>query len=274
MPPTKQVKAKTFSLVVFPLTKTLQFYWYLGHVLSVLCFFLSVIFGFISQAKSISFYRYTLFFELVSYGIVVRQVHFKVKKSSINQILKDENVQYLLFAIVLFVSSFIIGTLSGSLYSYVIFSFFHSVTYFQSHLLDALPISIDSQAAINSRITSITTNYNQQALFFASAAELMIISNFFWTIPGLLILIFRNPLHFVVKALTLAASIVFVKLRFNDSQYTRTVVQQFDMRILTFLSHPAIPLSIVGLYTSFKNSIMKYIGPIRVPISSGTKKNQ
>lgn len=275
MSPTKRVDKNASSPAILPLAKSLQFYWYSGHVLSVVCFVCSFLLGFFSPSKSLTFYRYSLFFEFISYGIVVKQSHFNKRKSVRNQLLKDENVQYLLFATVLIMSSYVIGPLSGSLYSYVIFSFFHSIAYFQTHILEALPISLNAQAAINSRITFLTENYNQQALFFASAAEVMILSNFFWVIPGVLFLIFRNPLKTVVKLLTFAASIVFVKLRYNDSQYTKAVVQQFDMRITTLLSHPAVPQPVARFYNNtFKDFVVKYIGPVRVSISKDVKKSQ
>lgn len=275
MPSNKQVGTKSFVLKVSSLSNGLQFYWFLGHVLSVIFFTCSFVFGFFSPSKSLSYYRFTLFFELLSYGIVIKQIHYKTRQANKNQLLKDENVQYFLFAVILFASSFFIGTLTGSLYSYVIFSFFHSITYFQAHLLDTMPISIASQADINSRITFITANYNQQALILASAGEVMILSNFLWTVPGLLLLIYTQPFYFVVKLLTFASAVIFVKLRYNDSQYTKTVVQQFDMRVCTFLSNPAIPQQISRLYNvTFKDLVVKYVGPIKVPASSVTKKTQ
>lgn len=275
MPPTNQVDTKAFSLTIVLLAKTLQFYWYLGHVLSVVSFIFSFFLGFFSSSKSLSYYRYSLFFELISYGIVVKQVHFTKRKSTWNQLLKDENVQYLLFAAVLAMSSYIVGPLTGALYSYVIFSFFHSVSYFRTNILDIMPISLNAQATLNSRITFLTSNYNQQALFFASAAEVTIISNFFWDIPRIFFLMFRNPLRTVVKVMTFAASVVFVKLRYNDSQYTRSVVQQLDMRITMFLSHPVVPKSIASFYNiTFKDLVVKYIGPIRISNSTQVKKTQ
>lgn len=275
MPPTNQVDTKAFSLTIVLLAKTLQFYWYLGHVLSVVSFVFSFFLGFFSSSKSLSYYRYSLFFELISYGIVVKQVHFTKRKSAWNQLLKDENVQYLLFAAVLAMSSYIVGPLTGSLYSYVIFSFFHSVSYFRTNILDIMPISLKAQATLNSQITFLTSNYNQQALFFASAAEVTILSNFFWDIPRIFFLMFRNPLRTVVKVMTFAASVVFVKLRYNDSQYTKRVVQELDMRITTFLSHPVVPQSIASFYNiTFKDLVVKYIGPIRVSNSTQVKKTQ
>lgn len=273
MPP-KPPKTRSLSQAVLPLAKTPQFYWYLGHCFSVISFILSLFWGFFSPGKSLSYYRYTLFFELISYGITIKQAHGKRKVNKI-QFLKDENVQYFIFALILYTASFILGPLSGALYSYVIFSVFHAVTYFQTHLLDALPISLNLQAAINSRISFITTNYNQQALFFASAAEVMILSNFLWSIPGLIFQVFRNPLLVAAKLGIFAASVVFVKLRYNDNQYTKTVVQQFDSRISGFLANPMVPPLLSRLYhATLKDLIVKYVGPIRVPVASVAKKSE
>lgn len=275
MAPKKQVSGRSVSQTLSHLVKSLQFYWYLGHVFSVASFTLSMVTGFFSPSRSLSYYRSTLIFELISYGIVVKQVRYKTKKVSLEQLLKDENVQYLLFAIILFTSSFVIGPITGALYSYVTFSFFHSISYFQAHVLESLPISINSQASINSKISFVTTNYNQQALLFASAGEVMILTNFLWSAPGLLLLIFRKPIYSVVKVLTFVAAVVFVKLRYNDSQYTKTVVQQFDFRIASLLANPMVPVQVSTFYNvTFKNFVLKYVGPIKVGAPVVTKKNQ
>lgn len=270
----KQLQHKSFVQTIVPLAKTSQFYWYIGHVLSVVSFAGQMLYSLFSAPKALRYYRYTLLFELISYGIVIKQVHFKTKAPSRNQVLKDENVQYFLLALILWVTSFKIGAVAGALYSFVIFSFFHSVAYFQSNILSSLPISISAQDTINSRISFITSNYNQQALFLAASAETMIITTFLWGAPFLIFKLFKDPIFVIVDLYAFVAVVVFVKLRYNDSQHTLNVVNQFDYKISTTLSNPMLPPAIGAFYNvSFKGFVQKWIGPIRVP-SPAAKTNK
>lgn len=273
MSPKTPQPPKSLVQTVLALSKTPQLYWFAAHVFSVFSFIGFILVGFFSSAKALSYYRYMLFFQLVSYAIVIKQVHSPPK--SRNALIRDENVQYFLFALVLWVVSFKIGTAAGTPHSYLIFLVFHAASYFQTHLLEALPVPISTQAAINARIAQFSSSYTQQGLFFAAASEVMMISNFLWQIPGFLLSIFRAPLFAVVQALTAIAVVVFVKLRYNESQNTKTVVQQFDAKVTGILSYPVVPPQLSLFYhTTFKALVARYIAPIQIPSVSVAKKTQ
>lgn len=273
MAPKTSPPSKSLTQTVLALAKTPQIYWFAAHVASILSFVGTTFFGLFSAAKALSYYRYMLFFQLASYAIVIKQVHSPPKSRV--ALIRDENVQYFLFAFVLWLVSFKIGTSAGTPYSYVIFLVFHAASYFQTHLLEALPISLSAQAGINARISHFTSSYTQQGLFFAAASEVMMLTNFLWQIPRILISIFRDPVYVVVEVFTVAAVTVFIKLRYNESQNTRTVVQQFDARATGLLSHPVVPAQISLLYhTTFKGFVARYIAPIQLPSVSVAKKTQ
>lgn len=274
MPPTTQ-PAKSLIRSIPLLLSTLQFYWYIGHVLSLFNFVGYLFYSFLSTGKSTSYYRYTLFFELISYGIVIMQVHSNSKSFNRSRFLRDENVQYFLLALTLWASSFKIGAISGALYSYAIYSFFHSMTYFQANILERIPISLQSQAAINARITYITSNFNQQALFIASTGEVMLFPYFLMAVPNLVFKLFRDPVYVAVQLFTFLALVVFVKLRYNEIQYTQAAVQQLDLRISAVFANPMIPPQISALYNvAFKQFILRYLGPIRISPATSVKKKQ
>lgn len=275
MPPKTTQRPKSLIATVKSLSKTPQLYWFLAHVLSLVNFAGSFIFGLFSPVKALSYYRYTFFFQLISYGIVIKQVHFSSSAGSRSQLLRDENVQYFLFAFILWLVSFKIGTLAGTPYSYIIFLFFHVATYLQSHLLESLPIPIATQAAISSRITYLTTNFTQQSLYLAATSEVMMVVNILWQIPRLVINLFRDQVFAAVHVFSIVAVIVFVKLRYNENQTMKLVVQQLDAKAAGFLSNPMLPPQLLVFYqTTFKQFVAKYISPIKVPTRSVQKKTE
>lgn len=266
------LQPKSLVQTIVALSKTLQFYWFLGN-LGVLVNF---IFNILSFGKSVKYYNRTLLSILFTYSIVIKQVHFKFKLvQSISKLsnrefrlklIRDENVQYFLLATTYYLSSSIIGPISGALYSFAIFSFFHVLIYVQNNLLHAFPISISKQQQINSAINSFATQYNQQALLLASNSELLAVAGFGVSIPLVLITIFRNPFAAIVKALVFVVLVVFFKLRYNTSKFAQTVVEQWDMKINSLLLNPMCPSSIRDLYNvTFKGLVKSYVSPIELP---------
>lgn len=267
-------RGKSLVPTLTTLAKTLQFYWFIGHLLSISFFIGNMFYSFFNKSKSLNQYRLSLFFVIITYSIVIKQIHFKtnriqdINKKVLNiQFFKDENVQYLSLAIVLLLTSFKIGAISGGLYSFTIFSLFHVLSYFQNYILNSLPISISNQQLINSRINFFTSNYNKQALTFASNSEIFLPIGFLFRLPFLLFKIFRDPLYVIIDLFTFAFVIVFVKLRFNDNPYTQSIVNELDMKIKTIVNHPKLsgyPLSAI-YEQNFKPTLTKYIGPIQIP---------
>ncbi|CUM66338.1 uncharacterized protein PRCAT00004001001 [Priceomyces carsonii] len=254
---------------ILPLLRTQQFYWYLGHVLTLVFFVLNFF------SRSLRVYRLCLLAILLSYFIVIRQIFFKgqAKKTlkSISdpgfryQLLKDENVQYLILALVFFASSFIVGQVTGGLYSFAIFSLFHSLSYFQTNIVSGLPIGASRKNSISSAITRFTTGYNKQALFIAANSETIMLSGVFISIPLSAFRIFRNPLYVLVNVFLFATIVVFLKLRYDSNQYTQAVFNQWDTKINQLLMHPSAPPSLKYTYsTTFKGLLKRYIEPIKI----------
>lgn len=270
--PATQLRPKSFVKTVTELSRTIQFYWFVGHVLSLVFFAWSRVLGFFSKTKSLRYYQLTLLCVVFTYGIVIKQIHFKsgglagIKRKNFGVLLKDENVQYLGLAITFLLSSVIIGEVSGGLYSIQIFSVFHVLSYFQNYILSSLPISISAQQVISTRINYFTSNFNQQALAVAANLELFMPLGFILLIPTLIFKLFRNPLYVFVTLQVFAYIVVFIKLRYNDNKYTQAVVQQLDYKILSFVNHPrlqAYPLAQIYEQT-VKGLIRQYLGPILI----------
>lgn len=248
MPP-KQQKPQPLPDKLAALSKSPQFYWYLGHALGAILFLILQIVSFFGTRWTNIFYRLVLICELISYGIVAYQLNlFKKTASKKMQWLQDENGQYLFFAVSLFVSSFKLGAWTKALYSFAIYSFFHAIAYFQSNILESFPIPIAKKAAWSDRITYISSNYNQQALYFAAMNEVFLLVDFLWIFPRLLTKLFFDPIFIVFELLLFVSLIIFLKLRYTYSTYTITIISQLDQRITGFLSIPGIPQSLLQFY--------------------------
>lgn len=261
--------------VLTNLLRTQQFYWFLGHVLAVLFFVLNFVTGFFRPRSSLRYYQFALLSIILTYLIVIRQVHFKsgFKFSTINaRLLRDENVQYLTLAIVLYGSSFVIGQTQASLYSFVIFSVFHVSTYFQNHLLSVFLPSIGAQQRVNSLITQFTHKFNQPALFLAANAEIMMLlfAGFQLAISSLFLLFRWNFVYVGVQGFVFGVVVAFNKLRYDGNQYTKTVVDLMDARANQFVAQVNNP-QVTELYTKIRTNVINYIGLIQLPKSSAKK---
>ncbi|KAK6465480.1 hypothetical protein DFJ63DRAFT_316696 [Scheffersomyces coipomensis] len=253
------------------LAGTQQFYWFLGHVLGILFFVLNFITSFFSTRLALRYYRFTLLSIFVTYIIVIKQIFFRNNKleiKSVTKFLNDDNVQYFGLAIILYLSSFKIGITSGALYSFVIFSVFHVLTYFQNNLLKVSVSNVRTQQYLNSIINQFTSDYNERALFLAASSEVVLsLMSLFQLIPTILInLLFKWEIIFVfVKLITILAIVVFTKLRFDSNKYTKAVIQEYDQRANQYLIR--IP-QLNQLYNGWLKGefIPKYVQPIKVPV--------
>ncbi|CAH2352734.1 pore membrane protein of 33 kDa [[Candida] railenensis] len=262
-------KPDTFGSTMVALVKTQQFYWFLGHVFVLVAFFLHNITSFFS--KTLFYYKITLLSVLFTYTIVLRQVHFKtfasLKAPNLRaNLIKDENFHYFVLALVFFLTSSRLGALSGSIYSFTIFSLFHSLTYFQNNILSSLPISLSSQQALNSKINNFTSSYNETALMIASQSELLLLTSFVFTIPMTPINLLRSPINAILNVIVFGVVVTFIKLRYDQNKYTQHVVSSWDLKISQLLHSPQasmIPQSIKDAYQiQFKGLLSQYLGPI------------
>ncbi|ABN65325.2 predicted protein [Scheffersomyces stipitis CBS 6054] len=266
-PPTRPTSA---GARLQKLALTQQFYWFLGHVMAVLFFAVSTISSFIFPRSSLKYYRFSLLSILVTYVIVIKQIYLrKLSTVTATRLIRDENVQYFVLAGVFYLASFKIGVVAGSLYSFAIFAVFHILTYFQNNLLSIVLANPQAQQQVNATINQFTTNYNQQALIVAANAEAMLlVLNVFSVFSAFLfnLVLQRDIVYFLVKLWVAAITVVFVKFRFDSNQYTKLVIQQFDLKISELLAR-FNSTALNNLYNvSFKSQFLPhYIAPIQVP---------
>lgn len=255
----KQTQPDTVAGLLLRLARTQQFYWFLGHV-SLLGFFaLDTVTAFFS--KGITYYKFSLLSILLSYGIVIRQTHFRsggvtklfkiISDRSLRaQLIRDDNVQYFTIALIYYSLCGTLGRIEGSLYLFGIFSIFHVMLYFQSNILPYLPFEIATQLGIDAKISYVTNTYNQQALMVASMSELVRVLA---SVPALLLLpfsLFRRPIYVLAWLFVFISNVIFLRLRYLSNNYTSACVNDLDAKIRLFLLSGRLPPSLGILYTT------------------------
>lgn len=255
---------------VSKLVKTVQFYWFLSHVFTVLFFLVQTFYSFFSYNQSLRYYQFSLLSIIITYLIVIKQL----KKKTFNQLVHDENIQYLSMAIIYYLSSLRIGVITGSLYSFVIFSIFHILNYYKNNLLEIFISSIQHQQIIHSKISQFVSTYNQQALLMAANAEIFLLlfgANPLVQLPMIITDIFKfDILSIFVRINLFLLVVIFNKFRYDSNQFTRLVVEQWDLKIQQLLlKFPQFN----SYYDYFKQLIINYITPIKLPAIETQKKN-
>ncbi|ODQ79533.1 hypothetical protein BABINDRAFT_161925 [Babjeviella inositovora NRRL Y-12698] len=273
-----------------PLVTNIQFYWFLGHVATVTFSVLHSLTSLFKAAYSptpLRFYRWALVAIIFSYLIVLRQ-SYKNKKSLpfqllvnrdflLHDFLKNDNVQYLLFALSLLLFTTNANPnrgpipLQGALYSFTIFSTFHALNYFNNNLNK-------SNARLLDWIKNFQAQFSEKSHYICATAEAMILLQMITIVPRtLILLVFRWQVLNAAKHLIVVLSyVVFIKLRYEQNAVTKTVIDGYVLKVDTLLSAPqlaVIPVQVKNFwFVTVKGLVRKYIGPIRLPQSKPGKK--
>ncbi len=231
------------------LAKTIQFSWFAGHVFVLLGFFLYLI-TFRSGGRAANFWYRLIYAAVIeSFGIIIFQTY---KHKSFNPVilLGDDNVQYLLIAFLwLFYKRVTI-----TIVPFAIFSIFHTLTYSRAYLFPALGYS--AQHNISVSIGSFVRRFNDKSIAIAANFELIL----------LLYLFLQVFLTFQLKALFVFLTyVVFIKLRYEKSNFTRNTLKVWEVRVDGLVAHPNVPNGVKQGWISFKRFIRQYLGrPIDV----------
>lgn len=218
----------TLSHQLKNLARTEQFYWFICHLLSFICFSFSLvesIFG------SKLFYKQCLFFIIVTYVIVLKQIFKQRKdKTKSSKILNDENLQYFFIAIWFYFSS---GKYLEILVSFNIFLVFHILNYFQNNLLPHLPLGIQYQNLINVNIKKVQTNY-VYLLQISLVSEIFLVVSLFSTVVMSILLM--NMFKILWCIITMTFMILFLNLKVRNNSLSKQIVTQLDQVMIQSLA--------------------------------------
>ncbi|CCD24614.1 nucleoporin POM33 NDAI_0D03000 [Naumovozyma dairenensis CBS 421] len=252
-------KNNTFSKRFVRLTKSLQFYWFLGHAITL---FASFIYFFTFSFKQ-SWYRIAFFGALQSFGVLIYQQQFLSKSTTSKpaaseevQILEYENILYFILALT-WIST---PKLSIALVPYIAFSTLHFSSYLQSTLLPKLFPGATADK-VSSYISKFHECYNEKSMYWVASGELLIEC----------ILILRALLFFPKSWIVLIIYSLFLKVKFELSKYSTTVFAQWRVIFDGIISHPMVPPQIKKAYNFIKLNLIslsnfKLIRYLNIPI--------
>lgn len=250
------------------LFKTQQFYWFLGHLFTIIFFTCSVLTGVVDHRISLRYYQYSLVSIIISYLLMIAQIYpksgimfMKLKHTSI----KDYNIQYFLLALVLYWSSFKIGQIRSGLYSYVIYSGLHVIIYCQKHIAPIFITKIKDKERFDSIIGRIISAINLPILFIAAIGEIVtLFLAIFQFLTSLVFLLINWDWKFVgINLFVVVVFVVFVKLRFDDNHCTNTVINLIDTRIDDIVNQINDP-QLLYIYHVIRDAGIKYFSLIQL----------
>ncbi|KAK9324410.1 hypothetical protein V1517DRAFT_287285 [Lipomyces orientalis] len=223
---------------ILQLVKTLQFAWFTGHVfvlLGVFFYALSTV-KFSPGTKWARFwYRETFVSVIITYGIVLYRT-YKSSFPTTTALLRDDNVQYMIIALLWLISKPLLVTLPA----FAIYSFFHVLTYTRTNIFPA--IGYPSNSPLATKIQNFVDNYNDK--FTKAVANLELV---------LLVRIFLDALLWRKGSwISLAVYGSFMRLRFEQSAFTKLAVRNWEVRIDSLIAHPAVPAFAKNGWTQVK----------------------
>ncbi|OBA15281.1 uncharacterized protein OGAPODRAFT_17016 [Ogataea polymorpha] len=260
----------------FQLARTPQFYWFLSHLASLTCLILHTVaatFRGPHSPAALKYYNYSISSTIVTYLIVVRQTYRARPVSLIFSqpltLLKDDNVQYLLLALVFRVFSARNGN-SSTLYPFAVFAFFHCLSYVNTNVIGFVPVLTKEQKArYKATIGHFLKTYHEQSLLVAAHMEVLLVTAYVLPLVKMVIFLqLLRPAYFVRNLQTmvlLAVVVVFNKLRFDQSKYTRALVTQYDARIVQTLSLPVVPPALRNTVFALRQTLIHYLAKIQLP---------
>ncbi|KAK7207755.1 hypothetical protein BZA70DRAFT_272139 [Myxozyma melibiosi] len=222
--------AESVSTRLIKLAKTLQFAWFTGHVfvlVGVLFYVLSAIRFAPGTSWARFWYRETYFSVIATYGIVLYR-SYRASTPTATTIIRDDNVQYLFIALLWLISKPLLITLPP----FAIYSFFHVLTYTRTNLLPTLGQPTTTGPA--AQIQSFVDNYNDKFTALVGNLELVLLVRLFFNA-----ILFRKG-----SWISLIIYGAFIRLRFEQSAFTRQAVKNWEVRADSLIAHPSVPAGV------------------------------
>lgn len=237
------------------LAQTLQFAWFAGHVtllLAALRYGLSYItFNFSSKWAAFS-YRTAFVSACVTYGIVVYKAYRARmragKQSGVFALATDENVQYLIMALVwLFSRQIPIAVLPFGVYSV-----FHVATYVRSNLIPTInpPPAGAAGAKPQGSATSEAIGKFVKEYYDGSMTLVALLEIFLWfRVLGSALLFQKGSwILFVVYT-------IFFRARYAQSSFVQDAINQLTARVDAQLANQSTPPAARQAWGTFKNIV-------------------
>ena len=246
---------KSFSQLV----RTPQFVWFLGHLL--VCIMVPIY----AITYNEIVYRLTYIGILQSFGVIIYQKYYlspKNRRSHAHQhrgsgsgstnplsklnpytLMNDENVLYLILAVCFLITP----RLFLSLVPYFLFSVFHVSRYLESTILPNLFSMNKENSPIVRKIDAFTVKYNERCMYWVGTIEIFILT----------LLFFKALLFYRGSWIMLFTYTIFLKIRYENSKYTKAAFAQWRVRLDGVISHPSVPPMVKNAYSVVKSRLIE-----------------
>ncbi|WPG97761.1 Hypothetical protein R9X50_00054200 [Acrodontium crateriforme] len=252
-PPTGAASSETLTSRLTKLAQTLQFAWFAGHVTLLLCTFRYIMsyifFNYYSRWARFS-YRTAFIAAAATYGIVVFKGYRARQKSgkpqgSVLTLAGDENVQYLVMAIVwLFASQMPLALLP-----FAVYSIFHVATYSRSILLPTIQPAPPTPAgqkpqpsAMSDAIGRFVKDYYDASMSLVAALEIAL-----WFRILFSAILFRSGSWILIVVYT-----VFLRARISQSTFVQGMLHQLGVRGDALVARQDVPPAARNAWDQFK----------------------
>ncbi|CAN3365452.1 pore membrane protein of 33 kDa [Diutina catenulata] len=213
--------------------QSIQFGWFLGHVLTVLgTTFYALSYVGIGRKLATAWYFLALIGIVESFAILVFQTVTK-RGANIAVLIKEDNVHYLLIALVmLIVRPYVLLPLLP----FAVYSIFHVLVYINNYLLPQE----------NPAITSFVKSNNIKSVEIGVVLELL---SWVWFLVRLITFRQRSVIPFI-------AYTIFIKIKYEKMILTRNYVKDVEIRIDNIVNQANVP-AVKQAWISFKQIIGK-----------------
>ncbi|SCU99949.1 LANO_0F04478g1_1 [Lachancea nothofagi CBS 11611] len=236
------------------LLKTSQFAWFAGHLVVLTCaifYFLTFRGG--ASGLHNSLYRVLYLGVIESFGIIIYQQHFKHRSQASGTagaagptptipqlLLRDDNSMYVAIALMWFLTP----RLTVTMVPYVVFSFFHFLTYLKSVILPQV-FEIGPDSRLSTIIDRFIRENNDRSMVWSSFSELVCV----------IVVLVRALLWYPRSWIVAVVYCLFIKIRYETSPYTRSGIKRWEVRLDGLMSHPGVPVALKNGYVHFKNNV-------------------
>lgn len=244
------------------LAQTLQFAWFAGHLVSILCTlrygFSYIRFNYYGRMAQFS-YRTSFVAAALTYGIVVYKTQRARAKTgnrpppSALSLLRDENVQYLIMALVwLFSPQYPLALLP-----YVVYSVFHVATYTRGNLIPTITpppaASADGtkpkvNSALADKIGAFVKEYYDSSMTIVSTLEVAL-----WFRVLVSAILFQRRSWILITLYT-----AFIRARFAQSNHIQNSFAQFNSRVESFISAQGTPPAARQTWDGIKSAAAQF----------------
>ncbi|KAI1470306.1 uncharacterized protein F4812DRAFT_456310 [Daldinia caldariorum] len=248
---------------IIALAKTLQFAWFSGHLVLLLCitryFFSFISFNSTSRWARFS-YRTAFISAAVTYGIVVYKTwrarqKVGAKNPGILGLLSDENVQYLAMALVWLLSP----QYAFALFPYGIYSVFHVATYTRNNVIPTIqPNKAPAGASPGTKsqyanplaeaIGTFVKQYYDMSMSIVSSLEILL-----WFRLFLSAIFFQRGSWILIIIYT-----VFLRTRFAQSTHVQDSFRNLESRLDSLVGAQGNPPALRSVWEGVKNGTRQF----------------